>query len=353
MKLKFLTAILVVALVMQLFAVMSFAAPTAADYVITGANIGSDEITIEILDGLTAGTMFSFRVYLNVPATPAPVGVVGLVYIGQGVGNTALGSGAITFKLPSALLATDSLVVAFGGADIGAAPVTIDVGRATAGAATIGVSGPTYITSDVKAEDYTIYVSGMAEKTSAVTFTITVEDRYIREDSFTLQPGWSVGADSGWDLVAGFYSRTLTLAYVGGLDATGASNSAIAKFGFKAWDAGTSVIDITNTSAATPGDVYSATGKPLTVTFDPWNKFDVNRDGRVDLADVAAVSFFFGMTNADADWDDDTLWDDPAGYEFETSVPGVSRFVKPFECDVNRDGKIDIEDITQVILNYT
>jgi Ca2+-binding EF-hand superfamily protein len=78
--------------------------------------------------------------------------------------------------------------------------------------------------------------------------------------------------------------------------------------------------------------------------IDPYSRFDVNRDGVVDLADVAAAAYFFMKMSNDADWSELKTFD---------SAAGKVVLVSPERCDVDRNGQVDIEDLILILANFS
>ena len=113
-----------------------------------------------------------------------------------------------------------------------------------------------------------------------------------------------------------------------------------------------SKVEIIKLEAATPAGKFEI--KVGTGSVSAYSKYDVNRDGAVDLADVAAVSYFLWHEK-----DPSNLTEWTTLVEFE-SPSGTSRYVSPERCDVTPDdgvtmgdGIVNILDMLEVILNYT
>jgi Ca2+-binding EF-hand superfamily protein len=87
-----------------------------------------------------------------------------------------------------------------------------------------------------------------------------------------------------------------------------------------------------------------AAGGQAVTEIEAFSRFDVNRDGKVDLADVAAAAYFFNKRAGD------TGWDVPEQFDSAASPSGKVE-VSPVRCDVNRDGVVDIEDLIQILAN--
>ena len=115
-----------------------------------------------------------------------------------------------------------------------------------------------------------------------------------------------------------------------------------------------SKVDLIKLEAATPAGIFEI--KVGEGTVSAFSKYDVNRDGFVDLADVAAVAYFFWYEK-----DPNNLTEWTTLIEFESVPPGgTSRYVSPERCDVTPDdgvtmgdGTVNILDMLEVMLNYT
>ena len=79
---------------------------------------------------------------------------------------------------------------------------------------------------------------------------------------------------------------------------------------------------------------------PVAQTRMSINPYDVNRDGRVDAQDLNIVSHFTGLTDNDPNW--------TAFVQFPDGT-----FSSPQRCDVDENGEIDMLDLMLVLFNYT
>ena len=74
--------------------------------------------------------------------------------------------------------------------------------------------------------------------------------------------------------------------------------------------------------------------------------YDVNGDGRVDMIDCSVTAFFFEMSNVGDDG-----WS--IVRPFENNVTEAVFYTSAEHCDVNYDGKIDVEDIVVIMANFS
>ena len=214
-------------------------------------------------------------------------------------------------------------------------------------APTAYVKGPAQIYSSDKTATYTFGLEWMPQQIS------TIEVKF-RVESNELFPSGSVTAlhnflnnpafDSGWVMVGANFERELTLLRPG--ENTSESFDFLELvLDIKDGAEGTAKVEIMQISPSRPGGVVSTEIVNATTTVLAYSKFDGNRDGTVDLADVAAAAYYFGMM------DDDPRWN--VAEEFETNDPSVKISIVPMHSNVNDDDVIDIEDIIQIILNYS
>ena len=70
-----------------------------------------------------------------------------------------------------------------------------------------------------------------------------------------------------------------------------------------------------------------------------YSRYDVNRDGVVDMGDVSAAAYFYMAGSEDADWSTVVL------YEGKELVAAW--------CDVNNSGRVDITDLILILNNLT
>ncbi|MCL2163403.1 MAG: chitobiase/beta-hexosaminidase C-terminal domain-containing protein [Oscillospiraceae bacterium] len=201
----------------------------------------------------------------------------------------------------------------------------------------IYIDGPSELPQNATTATYTFSALNMPEDVSAISLTFRVSADFFTERSAGAI-GWGVLADSGWSTSGAFLERTVTLTTAGGT--TGDFDFYSAAFNINSGVSGNARVEIVDVSAAFPGGMVSLTVSGNFITsIGSFSKYDVNRDGVVDLADVAAGAFFFMANSNDAAWS--TLLD------FGALKVSAER------CDVNGDGRVDIEDLILILNNYS
>ena len=207
------------------------------------------------------------------------------------------------------------------------------------------VSGPSALWASDTTATYTVSVRNMPELTSAIKLTVSFEDRFFSAQSFAPMGGWRITEDPTWQRMGDNWQMEVVLAYVGGADA-GRYDIYQATLANKGGVDGTAEFKIVGIEAATPGWDFAVeiVGSAVTAVSS-WLLYDVNRDGKVTLADVAAAAYFFMAQKADADWAVLVNFENP------DIVGGL--FVSPERCDVNFDGVVDIEDLILILNNFT
>ena len=214
------------------------------------------------------------------------------------------------------------------------------------GLAAITVAGPEFIFLSDNTATYTFAMSNMPESIAGISFVFTIEDKFFSGHGMVALGGWEVAEDSGWE-ADGLerLKREVTMYKAGGAPA---GNYDILELVLenKAVD-GITRVTVESVIAATPGGMEPVAiyGPAVTESTD-FSAYDVNRDGKVDLADVAAAAYFFAATKDDDNW--------LVFKEFEkgNSDPGKVS-IAPIRADVNLDGVVDIEDIILILNNYT
>jgi hypothetical protein len=108
--------------------------------------------------------------------------------------------------------------------------------------------------------------------------------------------------------------------------------------------AGVTKVEITKITAAVPSEEFTLDiAGPAVTKSEKYSLYDVNRDGKIDLADVASAALFFMKIDTDDDW--------LVEKEYKSLDGTFSVFVSPERCDVNGDGVVDIEDLILILVN--
>jgi hypothetical protein len=207
---------------------------------------------------------------------------------------------------------------------------------------TIYVDGPEEVFASDTTATYKFSMNMMPANVSAITLTFAVEDAYFTGQSISAVDGWGILLEGPWEQDGAFWLKTITFTKAGG---TGAGDYAFFELVLNCKAAiGTTDVEVLEVSAATPGGrVLVKIAGPAVTDFDLYSRYDVNRDGTVDLADVAAAAFFFMANARDANWKVDKVFKDASGNELKVS---------PYRCDVNRDGVVDIADLIGILNNF-
>jgi hypothetical protein len=203
------------------------------------------------------------------------------------------------------------------------------------------VTGPAKISavSDKEAK-YIFSLKYIMEKINAVTLTFSVEDEYYTGQGLYVLDGWSVASEGNWEKDGNCWLKKVTLHRAGD---TVIENSDLFEYvlNVKGKD-GSTEVKIIKAEAATPGKVVTLEiGSAAETLVDQYSTFDVNKDGKVDLADVAAAAYFFMANSGDA------KWSVPVGFY------GLDKTICPYFADVKNDVKVDIDDLILILLNFT
>jgi hypothetical protein len=204
------------------------------------------------------------------------------------------------------------------------------------------VTGPEVLRTDDNSALYKFSMKNMPADISAITLTFSVEDSFYTERSLYGLNGWDIISQSEWVAEGAYWVKTLTLAKAGG-EAAGNFEFFGAMLNYSG-AIGTTQVEIVDIVAATPGGVILLRNAgPAVTVAEPYSRYDVNRDGVVDLADVAAAAYFFMSDSSDANWS--------TPVKFDNGASGI--YVAPKDCDVNLDGVVDIADLILILANFT
>jgi hypothetical protein len=213
--------------------------------------------------------------------------------------------------------------------------------------------------TDIDLDDvvYTLGVRG--EKLRAVELEFTVQGDMVTGKSVTGLNGFSVASGIHWTplMTGNLWKGSVTLGYDGaGVFGTGMGVMDIAEFAFNPLKAGNSAMKIVSFRAVglegtNMVDMYSyIAGGTATTSIEvvpKYGPFDFNRDGVVDLLDLAIALLYVGYDSTHADWNG-------PGYK----VVDVHKVpIYAFMCDVAPlgvgDNKVDMADVLEVYINYT
>ena len=192
-------------------------------------------------------------------------------------------------------------------------------------------SGPESVTYEPGATaSYKLYLQRMPN-INALEFTISVDGDYFETDSFKALNDFMILGDPVWKNVGGsMWEADVTL-----ITPSGATDGDMFEITFrlKNKEGSSTDIEFKNVSLALTGGggfVSGTFGDIVTVEFLKWySKYDINKDGNVDLLDISLAVDFFMVSITDGRW------------------------MQAMNCDVNDDGVIDIEDLILIRANYT
>jgi 2',3'-cyclic-nucleotide 2'-phosphodiesterase (5'-nucleotidase family) len=209
----------------------------------------------------------------------------------------------------------------------------------------INVTGPDALLSTDTSAKYIFSAQNLSAGVNAITLKFRLEDAVFTGNAQYALGDWQVLTDSGWVADGDkAWTREVTLFNkIGGKDSlvSGSFDFYEAVFNYKgANEAGFTLVEIVSAKAASPGALSKFyIGDPAKTELINRSRYDVNRDGVVDLADVAAAAYFYMAKSADSDWN----------IEKEFDLVKVA----PSYADVNGDSKVDIEDLIAILANFT
>jgi hypothetical protein len=199
------------------------------------------------------------------------------------------------------------------------------------------VKGPAAVMQSDSTAAYTFSTKNLPSNAGAISLTFSVADEFFTEKESYALNGWEIIEDSGWVANSLNWDRTVTLAKAGG---TTLGNFDFFKTVLNCKKAtGKTTVEVVAASVATPGNVVPVGITSFETEFIAFSRYDVNRSGEVDLADVAAAAYFYLARSSDSDWAKFVQFD--------------SLFISPEQCDVNGDNIVDIEDLILILANYT
>jgi hypothetical protein len=201
---------------------------------------------------------------------------------------------------------------------------------------TITVAGPEVLTKSDTTATYKFSLANMPANTGALTMTLRVEDAFFTGQSLYPLGDWVIVSDGPWVQNREYWDKTVTFGKAGGT--TGDSDFYEIVLNIREGAIGITEVAIIDASAATPGGIVAVyNAGPAVTEVIPFSRYDVNRDGVVDLADVASAAYFFMTRDTDSDW--------------FTLLKFDNIFVSPERCDVDSNGIVDIEDLILILAN--
>ncbi|MCL2164542.1 MAG: EF-hand domain-containing protein [Oscillospiraceae bacterium] len=190
---------------------------------------------------------------------------------------------------------------------------------------------------------YTVSLNN-ATGAGVVTLSFTANSRYLDLTSATALNGFSILDPLSWEYVGGqLWKGTVELYYPGfvqnndPLDVLRISGVALDLLG----DTTVTLTDISVSgdmsgySGVLPSVITTAEAVTSIVTKTVFSKYDLNHDGRIDELDLAIVVFYYLANDLEADW---------IAVKFDIASAK--------DCDVAHNGRIDLADMIEVIVNY-
>lgn len=189
---------------------------------------------------------------------------------------------------------------------------------------------------DMGAEVPFLFSMAKMERVAAATFTFEVSDKSLVQDGKLLgQNGFKLLDDVQWTEDGDKLTGKLTLSYLSGSGLTKEELTDIARLTFTAADKnGDVAVKLTGAQVAGYDQNGEAVYMDSTTTESEavtaiGSKYDVNRDGKVDLLDIVHAQKFYQMNSASENW------------------------AQAKHCDVTGDGVIDLEDLIAILHAYT
>ena len=255
-------------------------------------------------------------------------------------------------------------VTALGGGDFSAAFKVVDArvatnfaiafeGGMTAYENSIAVSVPTVIASigakpTAHFQDTIAYELALKEAVNVlgVEVEFVVEGAMLAGAGFEALNGFMDIEPVNWtDNGDGTWTGAVVFGAPGdGFTAEGPTN--IAKFLFSSTgllgEANLTITKLAVTGLDTAGkvvyyNVIIEIGDAVTLIY---NKYDINKDGYVDLIDLGIMLMYVGLKNTDEAW----------GVSRVNDSKGLPVFAK--DCDVNGDGEVNMADLVELLVNF-
>lgn len=189
---------------------------------------------------------------------------------------------------------------------------------------------------DMGAEVPFLFSMAKMERVAAATFTFEVSDKSLVQDGKLVgQNGFKLLDDVQWTEDGDKLTGKLTLSYLSGSSLTKEELTDIARLTFTAADKnGNVAVKLTGAQVAGYDENGEAVYMDSTTTESEavtaiGSKYDVNRDGKVDLLDIVHAQKFYQMNSASENW------------------------AQAKHCDVTGDSVIDLEDLIAILHAYT
>ncbi|MCL2164740.1 MAG: hypothetical protein FWH55_10215 [Oscillospiraceae bacterium] len=175
-----------------------------------------------------------------------------------------------------------------------------------------------------------------------VTLSFTADSRYLDLNSAAALNGFSILNPLAWEYVGGqLWKGTVKLYCPGFVNADGPLD--VLRVSGTARDLlGDTAVTLTDVSVTGNADGFSGalqcvivSAEAATSIVPSYSKYDLNHDGRIDELDLAIVVFYYLANDLESDWD---------LVKFDIASAK--------DCDVARNGRVDLADMIEVIANY-
>ncbi|MCL2146170.1 MAG: hypothetical protein FWH52_00060 [Synergistaceae bacterium] len=208
--------------------------------------------------------------------------------------------------------------------------------------------------ADIRADEATAPVNSPASYTvslsnangvGVVTLSVTADSRYLDLTGATPLNGFSILEPLSWEYVGSQLWKGTVKLYCPGftnvegpLDVLKISGVALDLLGDTTVTLTDFAVtgDVNGFSGAMPAFIRTTEAVTSIVPKAPvYSKYDLNHDGKIDELDLAIVVYYYLANDLETDWED---------VKFDIASAK--------DCDVARNGRVDLADMIEVIANY-
>ena len=185
-----------------------------------------------------------------------------------------------------------------------------------------------------------------AKGVNTVAVEFEVDGNMLSSNGATALNGFNVIQEDWTDLGNDLWKCSLILGSFGGYGVDFDAYTDVATLSFDSKALGDTALKVTSFTVIGLDDesVYSyPVAVEVSGAVEIVNKYDLDKDGLVDLIDLGVMLLYVGYNDADADWNN------PAKAKAKDKK-GVGITAK--RCDVNYDGVVDMLDLTELIANF-
>ncbi|MCL2163174.1 MAG: family 78 glycoside hydrolase catalytic domain [Oscillospiraceae bacterium] len=211
-----------------------------------------------------------------------------------------------------------------------------------------------YTLADIRADEAAVAVNTPAAVTvslsnakgaGVVTLSFTADGRYLDLTSATALNGFTILDPLAWEYVGGQLWKGTVKLYCPGFVQNNDPLNVLSISGVVRDLLGDTTVTLTDFtvsgdmngfSGAMPALIKTAEADISVVPKAPvYSKYDLNHDGRIDDLDLAIVVYYYLANDLEADWE-----------EVKFDIASAK------DCDVARNGRVDLADMIEVIANY-